>query len=70
MMVINIHDSLGIGRLINLDNVNVMESTVNGDVIFEFVDGRRLAVHVGNHHHAENVFCELNEITNATPVNQ
>ncbi|EKS8777449.1 hypothetical protein ABCM06_001336 [Escherichia coli] len=47
-----------------------METTVEGGIAFEFIDGRRLVVHVGNHHHAEDVFCELNKITNATPVNQ
>ncbi|BDY44744.1 hypothetical protein [Escherichia coli] len=70
MIVINIHDNLGISKLINLDNVSVMETTVEGGIAFEFIDGRRLVVHVGNHHHAEDVFCELNKITNATPVNQ
>ena len=70
MMVINIHDNLGISKLINLDNVSVMETTVEGGIAFEFIDGHRLVVHVGNHHHAENVFCELNKLTNATPVNQ
>ncbi|HFV6708993.1 TPA: hypothetical protein ACH9Y4_005178 [Escherichia coli] len=47
-----------------------METTVEGGIAFEFIDGHRLVVHVGNHHHAEDVFCELNKITNATPVNQ
>ncbi|ENC83683.1 hypothetical protein ECP02999177_0270 [Escherichia coli P0299917.7] len=37
MMVINIHDNLGISKLINLDNVSVMETTVEGGVAFEFM---------------------------------
>ncbi|ENC52498.1 hypothetical protein ECP02999174_4396 [Escherichia coli P0299917.4] len=67
MMVINIHDNLGISKLINLDNVSVMETTVEGGVAFEFIDGHRLVCM--SPIISENVFKNVKS-TKATPVNQ